>query len=882
MTAAEIEILRAGAANPNIFCDYWFRKPNQEHGWMLDWNFESEGKWQETMCMATQSFIVAICGISCADIDSHLYDVELGRYVSFRWLLDNKRAPVVLARGISGWAMVQATLPFYKGKARAKRLSFSNGNTITVSLDHRFMTASQGFVRTRDLRLGDVLIAPHILPAFAPSATVDVRDLSGKSSGFQGDYSFHPHQYDVQPRPDEEVGQVPFQRQDDVLQPNHLISSDPYTPLARVQSYKNYPSYYNSHHRQRQDFFPPHHRASCSVFGDNGQPTSDERAQDRSLVRGHQQFSGNSNQDLPDVSVLENKDQVSSPSFCGELYHSEYASDFSLPDTRDLAVLSRGALLQPSVSQIDQQVFEVLPDPCFSPKNNKWDYYTPIITKIEDVGEIDLYDIHVPGYENYVMEGVVSHNSGKTVGVVMGAAYHAALTQLFKFMNVAPSAWQSMLMYRALMEQVEGTPFEKLIVSAPKRPWPQVALEYYIGTKKFSSLLEFQTLGEEGTAENIFSYRGDWINIEEAGKIDDLGVVVTNLVTRLTGGTAENRPYLGRLSLISNPWENPELWQLYDMAAADKEDGLVFNIDTKYNKNTTDKQIRFALKMIPKELHNRFMTGDRPQGKGSYFPASTVDPCLDAGQSEIVLNAIDKGEAGYEMETLPHMGAFYLRQPRKAGRQYFIIGDPGTGVAPSRNAPCIIVFDVTEAPVHSPIVAFWWGNGAGSIMPFVSRFIEWIDTYGPILAAVDNTGPQKSTAELISTDYIYGKKKSVISITGLDFSGAKRYSYLVALRLSLESKMLSWPSICTGIGSQLKNYDPIADKASGGKLAQDVVATLAMGAFAIRAYYGDFGEENSSETGDDSPGLVSGRRHDRNEVRTRRRDEAGSSTTWPR
>lgn len=473
-------------------------------------------------------------------------------------------------------------------------------------------------------------------------------------------------------------------------------------------------------------------------------------------------------------------------------------------------------------------------------------------------------------------------SSGKTLGVVMGAAYHAGETQLFKFMNVAPTAWQSMLMYRALMEQAEGTPFEKLIATCPKRPWPQIGLEYYIGNKKFSSLLEFMTLGEEGTAENIFSYRGDWINIEEAGQIDDLGMVVSNLVSRLTGSTAENRPYLGRLSLISNPWDNPELWQLYDMAAADKEDGLVFNIDTKMNKNTTEKQIRFALKWIPKELHNRFMTGDRPQGKGSYFPASIVDPCLDTGQSEIILNAVAKGEAGYEMETLPHMGTFYLKQPRKIGHQYFVIGDPGTGVAPSRNAPCIIVFDVTDAPAHSPVVAFWWGNGGGSIMPFVTRFIEWIDFYGPVLAAVDNTGPQKSTAELISTDYVYDKKKSVVSITGLDFSGSKRYSYLVALRLALESKMTSWPSICTGIGSQLKNYDPILDKASGGKLAQDVVATMAMGMFAIRAYYGIFGEEDGSKVSNDSPGVVTGRRHDRNEVRSRRRDQPSTSTAFPR
>jgi len=462
--------------------------------------------------------------------------------------------------------------------------------------------------------------------------------------------------------------------------------------------------------------------------------------------------------------------------------------------------------------------------------------------------------------------------SGKTLGTIMSAAYHSVLSQYFKFMNVAPTARQSVFMYQMLLDQAEGTPFEKLIVSSPKRPYPQIALEFMIGNKKHSAIMEMTSLGESGDATHIFSYRGDWINLEEAGQMSGLGEIVTNLVTRLTGSTAENRPYLGRLSIISNPWDNPELWQLYDMAFADKEDGLVFNIDTKYNKNTTEKQVKFALKMIPKDQHKRFMTGDRPEGRGSYFPSIIVEPCADIGQSEIILNAIANKEAGYEMETLPHMGAFYIKQPRKNDHQYFLIGDPGTGVAPSRNAPCIIVFDVTEAPMTSRIVAFWWGNGGGSIMPFVTRLVEWVDFYGPILAAVDNTGPQKSTAELISTDYIYDKNKSVASIVGLDFSGSKRYSYLVALRLSLEGHMISWPSICTGIASQLKSYDPIQDKILNGRLAQDIVATLAMGMFSIRAYYGVFSINNEEKDEKKEEFVRLTRRSSRGSQRRRRRE----------
>jgi len=227
------------------------------------------------------------------------------------------------------------------------------------------------------------------------------------------------------------------------------------------------------------------------------------------------------------------------------------------------------------------------------------------------------------------------------------------------------------------------------------------------------------------------------------------------------------------------------------------------------------------------------------------------------------------------------MGTFFFKQPRIDGRQYFVTGDPGTGAAPARNAPCIIVYDVTDAPATSSIVGFWWGNGGGSIMPFLEKLIEFIDDYRPIFAGIDNTGPQKSTAELISNEHIYGKNKSVPTITGLDFSGNKRYSYLVALRLSLEAKMIIWPSILSGISIQLKNYDPILDKTTG-KLAQDIVATLAMGAFAIRAYYGVFSQEDGDQDQQYNRELAENRRYDRDGVRNRGRGELGSTATFPR
>jgi hypothetical protein len=148
-------------------------------------------------------------------------------------------------------------------------------------------------------------------------------------------------------------------------------------------------------------------------------------------------------------------------------------------------------------------------------------------------------------------------------------------------------------------------------------------------------------------------------------------------------------------------------------------------------------------------------------------------------------------------------------------------------------------------------VAFWWGNGGGSIFPFIDKFMDLMNVYKPLFAGVDNTGPQKSTAELITSHYVYGQKKSVEAITGLDFSGAKKYALLSALRISLEAHMFQWAPLIKGISTQLKKYDPIIDKNENAKLAQDIVSVFAMAAFAIRAY---FPAEPKSGEGDNSEG----------------------------
>lgn len=428
--------------------------------------------------------------------------------------------------------------------------------------------------------------------------------------------------------------------------------------------------------------------------------------------------------------------------------------------------------------------------------------------------------------------------TGKTLAAGISGFYHGVQTPGFKFLNIARESWQSQLMYDLIISNAEGTLAEEFIVSAPKRPYPMIVIEYLLGNRKVRSTMEFMSIGEKGDATNVFSWRGDWINIEEAGRIDNLSVIVANLSTRLTGNTPEGRPYMGRLSLLSNPWENPELWQMYDLAASDKDDGLAIEVLTEDNKNVTEKQLQNALKLIPERERERFITGKRPEGRGTYFPKSIVEPCEDVVLDSVLTEAIENETPGYSALSLPRVGFYNFYYPPEPGRLYLTIGDPGTGEAPARNAPVWMTLDVTDAPKLSTVRALWWGAGYGSITPFLGEMLNQIQMYSPLIAGIDSTSTQKNMAEVVNMEYITGKGYSIDNLQGFSFSSGRKFTYLVCLKVAIENCQIKWPSVYgRAISNQLQNYDPIQDKETS-KLPQDLVSALAMAAYAIRSRFG--------------------------------------------
>ncbi len=439
--------------------------------------------------------------------------------------------------------------------------------------------------------------------------------------------------------------------------------------------------------------------------------------------------------------------------------------------------------------------------------------------------------------------------TGKTMGVAMSACVWCASTSDFKFLNVGPKAWQAKQMYDMVLLNARNTRFETLIWEKPRKPHPRIVLRYKIGPVLYESSLEFMSADKDATG--ILSWEGDWLHIDEAGLLDNLEEVIINVGSRLRG-TVRGRERLGRFSMTSNSWDNYYLWYYFDLAVGDPENFLSIVVSSRHNHNVTEDQLKRMLARIPKDERERFIDGTRPEGRGRFFDKQSVYACEVPNDVPFALEQIEKNQSHWRVEKLYGAGVIEYRTPPKANRLYMALGDPGIGGAPHRNSPVWMVWDVTQFPgVSARLVAFWWGNGGGRIGPFVDYMVDLMDLYKPVFTGIDSTGPQKNMAYLIN-EYLFKERFEemddgnhgfesplglIRGVSGLDFSSGKKMSYLHAARLFIESQLLSWPKHIIGFRSQLTNYDPEKDRGFETKIAQDVVATVAMSAHVIRTWF---------------------------------------------
>ena len=424
--------------------------------------------------------------------------------------------------------------------------------------------------------------------------------------------------------------------------------------------------------------------------------------------------------------------------------------------------------------------------------------------------------------------------SGKTVAFGISYLIRCATIPYYKFLNVAPVAWQSRQMFEPIVQILENTRLKEWFIDIGgkiiERPFPQIHIcNDYVGT----SQMQFMSADKQGV--KILAWEGDAAHIDEAGLLLDLEDTVRNLGTRLRGTLRHQdlfdktktvtRAREGRLSITSNAWEAPYMWWRVEQGERLPKDYYGKIISTYSNKNLTKKQIEgFKRKITTDEDRARWLEGKRPAGIGDQFSTDMIDNCEDEGLNAIMEAQREEGVPGFRIETAEKCGVNIWEMPPEEGRVYAVLGDPGQGNPPYRNSPCIGVFDITDFPKGRAVMrAFWWGFGNGSYQPFVSTMYRYMAWYESTDGGFDATGTQKMMDELVF-------ERDGQLIQGMNMTGMK-HVYNTALKLFMDKSLLGFPYI-PSLRSQLGNYT-LPDT----KIPQDIVAMLQLVAGHLRNYY---------------------------------------------
>ena len=464
------------------------------------------------------------------------------------------------------------------------------------------------------------------------------------------------------------------------------------------------------------------------------------------------------------------------------------------------------------------------------------------IVKIESIGEGDYFDLHVPIFNNYIAEGMVHHNSGKTIGAGLSYATWAATTPMYKFMSLAPTGWQSKLMFEGILRESYGHEFERFIWKVVERPYPVIILKSdYIGESK----LEFMSAAD--SAERIQGWEGDAMNLDEAGVLIDAEWLLIMMVTRLRGtvpvpqGGHRNR--LKRMSIVTANYDfaPPWLWERMDRMHLDPKNFL--SMTPKSSDNLTPEDIESYRLIIPEDQIEQMLEGKKPEGSGEHFSMDSIQNCEDWSINRLAQEMIlerDEVAPGWTVEEKRSVGCVHWEMPAESqsGRMYLLVGDPGQGNPPHRNAGVVIVWDITGFPKTPAVLRYFrWVYGRGSYDNFKATYKYAWECYQPIEAVVDNTGTQKLWDEQILLDM-------GIWAIGVDFSGLKK-GMLVACQQQIQRGLYRWPYI-QGFRSQLVGYSLLKDSESN-KLPQDIVATLMMTSWHLRKYLWEGYEAEASE-----------------------------------
>lgn len=340
----------------------------------------------------------------CVAGETRLYLADKGQHVPIQDLWEQGIAPVVMT--ING--PCQATVPFLKGVARLFKVTFHDGASIVVTEDHKFL-GCDGWIKLKDVSVGDVLMrssafCPSSVSGLCPSMSLQDDERSIQTTqGLRDDYRPSFRSYGGLLGVERELHRELVPSQVGVLEHNRVCLR------GGVQASRS------KRIRFYQSSDPLATPDCCDLTV--GISYEEFLQLEENALRSSCLFSGDGRSQTMIIPV-EQDGEVHQD--CGDMRrHGHDSSEHRLAlgseqfDESNASIAGQQVQDGNSAGSVEAQAL------CHVPLDERFPYFHSkvqqgTVSSIEFVREDLYFDLHVPGEEHYLAEGVWNHNTGKT------------------------------------------------------------------------------------------------------------------------------------------------------------------------------------------------------------------------------------------------------------------------------------------------------------------------------------------------------------------------------------------------------------------------------------------------------------------------------------
>ena len=431
--------------------------------------------------------------------------------------------------------------------------------------------------------------------------------------------------------------------------------------------------------------------------------------------------------------------------------------------------------------------------------------------------------------------GMVISGTGtaKTSSVAIAALLYCAMFPGFEFLNAGPSEKQARLMVKEIEQWVTESEFRKFLEfshGGRKTHVDRPNVKYTIHSPynpAYPSHIQCQTIGNNANA--ITGLELDWVDIDEIQYVLGLEEAMGPTMTRMRAMRPDGTPRSVKLTMISNPGDNPEMDQVrakvkknVDAADPDIRAVLIEGLTSDVNPYITRRQLKRQASMLDELDIARWQEGDN---SGIVSARELPETLLNNCRSAAMDNAISKFGL-YSAKKKSGVGLAEYQIPYQQGHAYIVSGDPGMSDFQRlsvNNVPVVTVFDITGFPDRpTPLQALYILDGGGTYKPWLAKFKQLMVDY-QCMGFYDATN-LRSAWEDQGTFGLYPTQPVFFD------ANSKPWAKTIFVTLA-QNKMFEWPYI-SALWYQASVYRSSGEGIK--KLADDLLASIWVFCLALR------------------------------------------------